>query len=274
MINLHVSFNNKLIEDFMIVIAQRENVSDKYTCSDKIHRYYTSNKNETFLPLIFQYGNIYEIYQKEIFHYYNNISKYNAIGITNIDQYLSLLQLKSGKLYGKNKKEAIILRKYLENRKELTKEGFLTAGEYLEFKLLNSNNISLYYSIKKDYEENKDYLALFGIYSLQDYCIYNEMTNKSLIAYYCSGLQYKIPLDHFLNFELREFIWKKSYKSKIGSLDGVQKELKRLYSTRIKYSIDASVHQYFIEPEYYYVLFGIKNFGEFYEFKCNTQNKK
>lgn len=264
---MEFDFENKVIEDILRVTLQE--VPNKYVCTDKEIK--IKNKGtKIIVPLFFNKENIYTGYEKKIVHYYKNIEKYKAKGIDNVEQYLLLLQLQSGKLFGKAKKEALELYKYIKYREDFLKIGLLSYENYYEYKRLSKGAKDLaMYSLQKEYEKNKETKRERGIYSLSDYVKYNQIIKKSMIAYEKNNLEKEISVDVFLNFELREFDWKKQYLKEKGTLKGVQsfidqkyRDKKRLFKSPPE-KIDIPV--YFEEPDYYYCHFGNKTFGEYFE---------
>lgn len=264
---MEFDFENKVIEDILRVTLQE--VPNKYVCTDKEIK--IKNKGtKIIVPLFFNKENIYTGYEKKIVHYYKNIEKYKAKGIDNVEQYLLLLQLQSGKLFGKAKKEALELYKYIKYREDFLKIGLLSYESYCEYKRLSKGAKDLaMYSLKKEYEKNKKEKRDLGIYSLSDYVKYNQIIKKSMIAYEKNNLEKEISVDDFLNFELREFDWKKQYLKEKGTLKEVQSFIDQKYRDKKRLfkfppeKIDISV--YFEEPDYYYCHFGNKTFGEYFE---------
>lgn len=255
-------FENKIIEDILIVISNLEHIPNTYICSDKYQKIF-KNKSKKAIPLIIVDDNIYIKLRNKVFHYFKNIDKYKGIGIENIDQYLSLILLKKGKLYGRDKKEALIIKRYTQDRKILVKQGFYNATEYLEYERLLDSKDLIYYVAKKEYNKNKKELEAYGIFSLQDYLQYNNMINKSFIAYTHDD-QINNNIIDFLSFELREFYWKKQYKEKNGTLKGVQKYIKYKYANDTT-TLNMPNVSYYQEPNYYYITEGLRNYGEYYE---------
>ena len=260
-------FENKVIEDILRVTLQE--IPDKYVCTDKEIKV-KKKGDKVIVPLFFNKDNVYSGYEKKIVHYYKNVEKYKTKGVDNVAQYLLLLQLQTGKLFGKEKKEALELYKYVKYREDFFKMGFLSYESYYEYKKLSKNTKnSEMYSLKKEYEKNKEEKRELGVYSLSDYIRYNKILKKSMIAYEKNNLEKEISVDDFLNFELREFDWKKQYLKEKGTLKGVQSFIEQKYRDKKHLfksppeEIDGSV--YFKEPDYYYCHFGNKTFGEYFE---------
>lgn len=266
---MRFDIDNKTLEDILKVTIGDVG-SNKDICTNKIDRI-KKNKNIKYYPLVFKKDNKYEGFEKKISHYYKNISKYNKIGIENVDQYLCIYLLEAKKLYGKEKKYALWISDYIINRNSYIKMGFVTINEYLNYKLLMKkyNNDDMY-SILLDYTKNQQEYFKKGIFSLQDFILFNKMVKKSLNAYQKSSVKYFMDLNSFLEFELREFSWKKQFYNKNNTLSGVQLFLIKEYKKSC--SLDVNM-EYYNNTGYFYDKYNVKNYSEYYELIKNNQKK-
>ena len=232
----------------------------------------TKKNNKKIIPLILRKDNIYQGYEKKIIHYYKNIGKYNLKGIENVEQYFLLTLLKLKRLGGKDKKYALYLQEYLQYRAEYIQMGFLNVSDYLEYKeIFSSNNdykkSNIDFSSKKEYEKRKNELEMLGVFNLEEYKKYNKMIEKSLYVYEKSKIDNFISLEDFLNFELREFKWKRDYYFKNNkNLNGINEYLVDKYKNdKTKPNLNGYKNLYFEEPDYYYKVANVKNFAEHFE---------
>lgn len=264
-------FENKVLEDILEVTLGDCNIK-KAICTDKVDRIKVKN-NIKYYPLIFEKDNIYAGLEKKIAHYYKYITKYNRIGIDNVDQFLCIYMLESGRLFGKKKRYALWIQDYILHRDSYIKMGFLTVKEYLEYKIIFSKNKDTRaYSEIKEYENNKEYYMSNGVFSLGDFMKFNDMIKKSIFVYEHSPINRFMNISDYLSFETREFTWKKEYFAKHKSLIGVQQFIKEKYE--IPFNINNIPYSYFDNTGYYAKKFNIKNYSEYYNWDLALKKVK
>lgn len=264
---MRVDIDDKVLEDMMIVLLKDKIQDESLVVTNKVDRIIKKD-NKTYWPIFLEKENPYEGYEVKVVHYMKNVLKYKGLGIENIEQYMALVKLRSQKIYGEDKIKAKHLQYYVKNRENCRKMGFETSYDFIEYRLIfdkyqDYDKTALEYSLQKDYETKSNYLKTKGIYSLTDYRKYNVMMKNALVVYDKANLKKEVSLEEFLEFELREFLWKKEYMMKTGSLKGIGKVIESLYLTPIKSPI-LQTFLYYKEPHYHFRKNGIRTFSEFY----------
>lgn len=262
-------FDNKVIEDILLEsIGDRK--SNKYICTDKT---LGTNEKVKKLPLIVETENIYTGLERKIVHYFKNIDKYKAIGIDNVEQFIYLFLLKYKRLHKDKVKDATTIKKYLESRDDYIKIGILNIDEFSKYKKLMAKGKS--YSeagklifLEKNFKENEEELKTRGIFSFRDYIKYDEMMKEAIDVFYLSKINSHLKIQDFLNFELREFRWKRQYYLDNQSLKNVQKYIDNLYRTS-KETLNLPGYYYFEEPSYHYMKNGSLNFTQHFKRNAN-----
>lgn len=266
---MKLDISNKVLEDILFVLTENMESKDDDVISDKSDHIVKKNGYTTY-PFILSNDNPYKEIEIKVLHYMNNINKYHGLGIDNIEQYLLLVNLHRKKLYGTEKRTAIYIQDYVKNRNDYIKMGFYKMSEFITYReYLNRygdyKKAAYLYSTEKEYEKVKDDYKLKGVYSLDEYRIFSKIMDKSLKAFDRSELYKELSFKAFLDFELREFIWKREFFEKQGSLKGVGVYVREKYSTPQKI-LQIDEYPYFKEPEYYYKNNKIRTFGELYEY--------
>lgn len=270
---MRVDFEDNVIKSILEVVFK--DYPDNIVCTDKITKI-KKKDNITYMPLIFEKDNPYIGYEKKVIHYLKNIDKYKNKGIDNIEQYIILEKLKQNKIYKKEKKIARWMNDYILNRQSYLKMGFLNIDSFLEYKFIvdsyDSKKIKKF-SLKKEYEKSdKEALKENGIYSFYDFIQYNCIIDKAVKIYEITNLYEFITLKDFIDFECREFTWKKEYYDKEKTLQGVQKYIDKKYCKKNK--IIKIPNDYFEEPEYFYKHYKIKNFSDYFNYQMNIKKLK
>lgn len=269
---MKIEIDNKVIKSILEVVFEK--YPNNIICTDKTTRI-IKKKNKTYIPLIIEKDNIYEGYEKKVIHYLKNIKKYKKMGIDNVEQYIILAKLRQNKVYRKERKIAIWMNDYILNRQSYLKMGFLNIDSFLEYKFMTDSCDSKKnekFSLKKEYEkQDKQELKKLGVFSFYDFIGYNAIIDKAVKVYELTNLYEFISLKDFLDFELREFKWKKEYYDKENTLQGVQKYIDKKYCKKVKIDIP---NNYFEEPEYFYKHYKIKNFSDYFDYQSNIKKIK
>lgn len=259
--------SNKVIEDMVMVLMDGE--KEEITISDKTD-HLIRKRNEKIYPLILRESGLYEGIERKVVHYMQNTHKYEGIGIMNVEQFALLVHLRRQKLYGKQKTTALAIQDYLKNRAEYLKMGFYNISDFIDYKDFfdrsrDYNKAAYLYSTQKEYLERESYYNDKGVYSVDDYRLFSKMMEKSIHAYTMEALHKYISLPEYLDFELREFTWKKNFLTKRGSLKGVGAHIRKRYQSNAEGFV-LEEHPYFLEPGYHFKKNGIRNFGELYAY--------
>lgn len=265
---MNFDISNKVLEDLVICLMEGH-LDKKCIITDKVD-HITKRDGQPVYPLVFKEESLYVGISKKIAHYMNNLYKYEAIGITNVEQYALLVNLRRNKLYGKEKRIALNIQDYIKNRAEYLKMGFQDIEDFLIYKeyfhkTKDYKDAAYLYSTDKEFYSRKSYYEKKGVYSLEDYRLFSSLMEKSIRAYTEEKLHNKITFVEYLDFELREFKWKKEYFERKKTLKGVGAYIRKRYLSNSS-AIVVEEHPYFLEPGYHYKQAGVRTFGELYEY--------
>lgn len=265
---MNINVSNPIIEDILQVSfsGNKENIiiTDK---NNKIRNVKVNSNKYLQLPLVIYKPNIYKGLEKELSDYIKRLDYYKKIGIENVEQFLCYMLFKKQRAIGRIKDVGKCVNDFINGNND----GFTILSQYIEYKLFKKLNKSKDYSIKTQYEKYKDVLKDYGVYSIRDYIKYNKTLADGIINY--DKYNFNIDRNNYLEFELREFGWKREFFNLKGSLKNVQKFINKKYKEEEEapFNILNIDIEYVKCPNYYYKNYDIKNIGEFISFQAKIK---